>query len=140
MDASIRIKSNTKEIEVNDNGDCISLRLGDAEFINRFAEVMRYAQETAGKMSQNVPTGSSNEVLAFVETSKKECQKIASDIDECFGDEVCKKVFGDCVPDFDLLANFFSQISILIKKFGEERSKERQAYINKHTGKYKKKK
>lgn len=48
MDASIRLSTQAKTIEVNDNGDCISLRLGDADFTEKLVALMQEASNEAG--------------------------------------------------------------------------------------------
>lgn len=116
MDASIRIKPKIKEIEVNDNGDCIYIKTSDPAFINRLVEIMKYSKENADRLQKDFPCDSLENVQALTKASVDVCSKIAADIDELFGDEVCRKTFGSGTPDFGSLAEFFKKISEITKQ------------------------
>ena len=49
---------------------------------------------------------------------------IMHDIDEVFGAETCKKVFGDITPNPFMIADFFDQIGPIAEKYANGRTKE----------------
>lgn len=136
MDASIRVSNQSKQIEVNDNGDCIALRLGDADFTEKLVVLMREASSEAEELSNALPGNSPDEILEFTRKSKEACARYAAGIDEVFGDSVCEKVFGGVCPDFAALSEFFTKIAELIKQFETERREESRKRIEKYTKRY----
>ncbi len=60
-----------------------------------------------------------NNVLDLRETiSKEACEKI----DNIFGAEASRKIFGNILPDMYMIADFFEKISPFIEKYQKERS------------------
>lgn len=136
MDASIRVNSSDKQIEVNDDGDYITLRLGDAAFTNGLTQLIKEAQRCATELDA-MPSGDTPEETAkFTEASVEACNQIVEHIDGLFGADTCKKVFGDRTPDFAAFTEFFTQIAALVKKFEEERRMESEKRIAKYVSKY----
>lgn len=135
MDGSIRVKNQTKEIEVNDNGDSIRLQLGNPDFTNRLVTLMNRAHAASGELAEHTP-GSPDEVEEFVRKSAEVCANISAELDAVFDDEVTRKVFGEQTPDFAALSDFFTQIAALINQFEAERRKESEKRIAKYTAKY----
>ena len=121
MDGSIRVSTKTKRIEVNDDGECIEIKLGDAAFTNGLVTLIKEAQnavdELEGGPQDPRDTGA---VVGFTEKHAK----------------ACSKVFGDQNPDLTSLSDFFCQLAGLIQKFEGERRLEAGQRIAKYTAKY----
>lgn len=136
MDASIRVNSCDKQIEVNDDGDYITLRLGDAAFTNTLTQLVKDAQHRAVELNKKNPDATPDEAAAFASENEKMCVQIADRIDGLFGEGTRKKVFGDRVPDFTSITEFFTQIAALVKEFETARAAESAKRIAKYTVKY----
>lgn len=138
---NIRVDNGKRKIGVNDNGDYIEISVNDRELHSKFANLLDWLEkqqqiiEKKGKeLSRkhgNGPLISEDEdgkvevnasALVDVTSVETECHKECCEkIDEVFGKDTCKKVFGDVIPDFALIEEFFEQITPVLQKLSEER-------------------
>lgn len=118
---SIRV-SRGIEIEVNDNGETIVVNVEDQNFTERFYRLMKSLDEISTEMDSDMVKGADMQAQAkiLIERTKDLMEKI----DELFGKECCRKVFGDIIPSPVLLAEFFEQITPITKAYTEARQKE----------------
>ncbi len=137
---SLRVNNGAKRIEVNDQGECIEISANDANFYDRFAEMLRWLNAEEDKISafekeQAEKYGSENttdrllDEIRRVTTLYKEC---AERIDMIFGKDTCRKVFGNIVPDEILIGDFLDQITPIISKLAQERGQRFQAKYNRN--------
>ena len=137
---SLRVNNGIKRIEVNDQGECIEISANDANFYDRFAEMLRWLNAEEDKISafekeQAEKYGSENttdrllDEIKRVTTLYKEC---AERIDMIFGKDTCRKVFGNIVPDEILIGDFLDQITPIISKLAQERGQRFQAKYNRN--------
>lgn len=137
MDGSIRVSTKTKRIEVNDDGECIEIKLGDAAFTNGLVTLIKEAQIAVDELEGGPQDpGDAGAVVGFTEKHAKACSEICGKIDALFRDDVCRKVFGDQSPDLTSLSDFFCQLAGLIQQFEGERRREAGQRIAKYTAKY----
>lgn len=138
---SIKIDNGIRKIGVNDNGDYIELSVHDRDLQNRFANLLGWFDEQQKivdskgkeftKKHGDGPIISEDEegevkinTSAIIDATSietdfyKEC---CEKIDEVFGKDTCKKVFGDIIPDDVLITEFFEQIAPVLGKLAEER-------------------
>lgn len=141
--AGIRVNTGDKFIEVNDAGESITLRFSDQSFPTRvFAMIDRVqtvadsakAEEAALKEQYNGDTDNFIYMKALAEMNEKVHRSIMAEVDEVFGPETCRKVFGDIVPDLTLFEDFFSQLLPYFEKFSKERAEKLQKYSAVRTG------
>ena len=134
---SIRVNTGDKRIEVNDQGEFIILRFSDQSFPNRvFAMIDRVqavadnakAEEAALKEQCGGDTDSFTYMKALAEMNEKIHRSIMAEVDEVFGPETCRKVFGDIVPDLTLFEDFFNQMLPFFETFGKERAEKLKKY------------
>lgn len=119
IDGSIRIKSNLK-ISVNDNGEYILIPIEDAQFICKFYDMI----DNFSSLIDNVQSrceGKTEKEQVLVITD--ELQNITAELDYMFGENCCKKVFGDIVPTPYLLGDFFDQLIPIMSNYTDERQK-----------------
>lgn len=116
------------QVEVNDNGDIITLLVEDMQFMDGFYGIIDKFTQTAEKMSA-VKTESVREQLKLL---VEECRNLTQEIDLVFGDECCKKVFGDMVPSPYAMTDFFDQIAPILGKYANERQSKIGQKYNKH--------
>ena len=81
-------------IEVNDAGETITLNVEDTMFLDH---VTLMIERTKGRRAR---------------------------IDDIFGADTCRKVFGDTVPGPYMIADFFDQLMPIAEKYMDERQKE----------------
>lgn len=139
--AGIRVQSAIKKIEVNDNGEYISLNLGDSSFPERFFAMIDNIQKRAGDLQAQAAEiaekcGSESEaaVKAAASLYREFNQDITNEVDAMFGPETCRKVFGDIVPSFEMFDDFFNQLVPYIQEYGRERAARLSKYSAARTG------
>lgn len=120
-------------IEVNDNGDTITMNADDQQFVEKFYGLIdksdAIAKELGKKEMQQL---SDHEQLKVVIVKIKELMK---DIDVLFGTDSCKKIFGEIVPHPYLIADFFEQLKPIVKKHVDARQRKiAEKYNNKRKG------
>lgn len=141
---SFRISTGAKRIEVNDEGEYITLNLGDQSFLPRLSAIIdnfnaklpKY--ESRAKELDSVATENEQDdfkkLKAMAEYNEKIHRDLMTEVDEAFADEVCRKVFGNIVPSMDMFAEFFEQLSPYVQKFGQERATKMSKYSPNRTG------
>lgn len=138
---SIKVDNGVRKIGVNDSGDYIEISVNDRGLYSRFADLMDWFDKQQSVVEQkgkellkkhgDGPVIKENEdgevemnTSAIVDITKVEtdCYKECCEkIDDVFGENTCKKVFGDIIPDFVLIGEFFEQITPVLQKLAEER-------------------
>lgn len=138
---SIKIDNGVRKIGVNDNGDYIEISVNDGGLHTRFAELIAWfdkkQEEVHAKGEELVKKHGDGPIIsgeedgtvnintaAIVDVTNTEVEvykEISEKIDEVFGKDTCKKVFGDVIPNFVLISDFFEQMSPIMQKLSEER-------------------
>lgn len=121
--AGIRVKSNVIKIEVNDNGDFISLRK-DAEFVDALVKFNEGYQKMAKAFQQEYSKIDRSDIKKINDLVYAFSKQLHDDFDDLFGEDACKKVFGegikDVLPPADAVADFFTQLAPYIKDLKRE--------------------
>lgn len=134
--AGIRVSTSVKKIEVNDNGDCIELNFSDSTLQERFFcmlrgittranEAERKAEEIEKELGDNKFSIAEKQSVLYRQLN----EGIMNEVDDMFGADTCKHVFGDIVPSTEFFFDFFGQLM----PFFEEYSKERDAKLSKYS-------
>lgn len=139
----IRINNGIKRIEVNDNGDYITLSLDDSAFFDRFLslynnllKMANEADEKKNGMKQKYGENSdniefTNEAFSLYYGFSRD---MMGELDNLFGAGTCQKVFGDITPTFELYIDFFEQLKPLIDEFADEKKQRMNKYSAARTG------
>lgn len=138
---SIRIDSGAKRIEVNDNGDFIVLNFGDHNFPNKFFSLLDRVQTTFNGAEEKMRNaqkayadGSVDQMRVAAQMDLELHSEFAHEVDELFGPDTCKKVFGDIVPGIELIAEFFEALTPFFEDYGKKRAEKLSKYSAKRTG------
>ena len=141
---SFRISTGAKRVEVNDDGECITLNLSDQSFLPRLAAVIggfnaklpEYEAHAKELDALTAETEQDNfkKLSEISRYNEKIHRDLMTEIDGVFQDEVCRKVFGDIVPAMDMFTEFFDQLSPYVEKFGRERAAKVSKYSPNRTG------
>lgn len=132
---SLRIDNGTKKIDVNDAGEYIEFSIVNNDFFRAFFDLLRWfddqenrkeikeideqSDKVASEDGTEINYDAANNVLDLRDKiSKEACEKI----DNIFGDEASRKIFGGVVPDMYMIADFFEKISPFIEKYQKDRS------------------
>jgi len=139
--AGIRVNRGDKKIEVNDNGDYIVLNLSDSSFPDRFFSMVDRVQEradAAGEKAKEIEAkyeaGSEALIRATASLYRELHEGVMAEVDALFGQDTCKKVFGDIVPGIELFDDFFTQLMPYFEQFGKERAQRLSKYRADRTG------
>lgn len=118
------------KIEVNDNGDYITLNMADREFPKRFmtlfTNIKKKCEEMAAKAEELDKITAEEQLDAEIAVYRD----IMKEIDCLLGEGSCKKIFGDIVPDLFAITELFEQLLLLIQKYGNERKGQMQSKYN----------
>lgn len=144
---SLRIDNGLKKIDVNDAGEYIEFSVVDNNFFKAFFAMLRWFDEQENRKEINEMEEKSEKVVSVDENKinydmadnvldiremivKEACEKI----DNIFGAEASRKIFGRVVPDMYMIADFLYAITPFIEKY----QKEREQIINKKYSKSRK--
>lgn len=137
----IRVNNGAKKIEVNDNGDYITLDFGDNSFPDRFFALIDNVEKRsadaipeAQKIAEENEEGSEAFMRATAALWRKVHEEIMEEVDAFFGPGTCKKVFGDIVPGVELYDDFFQQLMPYFEEFSRERAAKLEKYSPARTG------
>ena len=126
------IKKGT-EVQVNDQGDTISCNFGSQEFYADFTDLVENLEKIKSYVAcEEFKKKSEREQLRIMIDKTHE---IMHDIDLVFGEQTCKKVFGDITPSPILITDFFDQMIPIAEKYAKGRNKELlEKYSRKRNG------
>ena len=113
---NIRIKNNIKKIEVNDDGDYITINFNDRSIPSKFYSLTEKFEEkrteAEKKLADIIKIENENQkARALFDLDLEIHNWLSKEVDNIFGEDTCKKVFGDIVPNIYLYIEFFEQIT-----------------------------
>lgn len=130
----IRIQRNVKQIEVNDNGEFITLDFDDLNLPYRYYGMLKKLEKDRVKFSAELakklkgkPSSICTEELVNAERELNIYFRDA--VDEVFGEGTCRKVYGDILPSLEMHMQFFD----LLRPYFEEEAKRRQERMSKYS-------
>lgn len=104
------------EVNVNDAGECIVVRVDDQLFQQQFYGLIGKLEELSDDSKK--PAEKEERLQVTIEKTRE----LMADIDKVFGANTCKKVFGNTVPSGYALADFFDQLIPIIQERNEIRN------------------
>lgn len=132
----IRAARNVKKIEVNDEGEFITLDFDDLELPYRYYGVLKKFEKDRAKFTNELaqklkdkPADICTEELVKAERELNVYFRDA--VDEVFGEGTCRKVYGDILPSIEMHLQFFDAL----RPYFEEAAKQRQEKMNKYSAK-----
>lgn len=124
---SLRIDNGVRVIEVNDNGDTITLKLGDSEFQKKAYAIQKSLAEKFKEIENAEDITDENDER--LEDFRKSMIK---SIDEWIGENTCQKVFGNISPSLLLLSYFLDDIIPYIVEYNNMQEKRSNQIMNKY--------
>lgn len=129
----LRVDSGIRNIEVNDNGDYISIPISDAAFYERFGALMKNFEQKQVEIEQKAselsekhkdkPDDDVDTIVDSIQLYADLCRYTCGELDKLFGEGCCKKVFfGIENPSMELIGDFFDQITPLLNQYAKERN------------------
>lgn len=139
----LRVDSGIKNIEVNDNGDYISIPISDAAFYERFGALMKNFEHKQVDIEQEAknlsekhkdkPDDDADAIVDSIQFYAELCRYTCDELDKLFGDGCCKKVFvGIQNPSVELIGDFFEQITPLLNQYAKERNQKIDLMYNRN--------
>lgn len=117
-------------VKVNDAGETITVNVEDQLFVDKFYNLI----EKIEKAREEVDTkefkelSERDQLKAVIEKTKV----VMNEIDELFGEDACRKVFGNIVPSLFLIADFFEQMTPIAEQYMDERQKKISSRYNRN--------
>lgn len=106
------------EIGVNDDGDTIFLDVENTLFINRYYHLL----ERVDKIIGSIDTKKEIKDAEFGDYVTDIMKQFVAELDECFGVDSCKKIFGEgVVPSPSALIDLFDQLTPIVDKYIKKR-------------------
>lgn len=129
----LRVDNGIKNIEVNDNGDYISIPISDAAFYERFGALMKNFEQKQAEIEQKAselserhkdkPDDDVDAIVDSIQLYSELCRYTCDELDNLFGEGCCKKVFvGIQNPSVELIGDFFEKITPLLNQYAKERN------------------
>ena len=130
----IRLQRNIKRIEVNNDGEFITLDFDDLNLPYRFYGMVRKFEkdcaEFAAKLAEKLKDGSPEETNDELINAERELNIYLRDaVDKVFGEGTCRKVYGDILPSVEMHLQFFEAL----RPYFEEEGKRRQQKMSKYS-------
>lgn len=130
----IRLQRNIKRIEVNDDGEFITLDFDDLNLPYKFYGMVRkfekdrvnFAAELEEKLKNGSPEDNTDELIAAERSLNV---YLLGAVDEVFGEGTCRKVYGNILPSVEMHLQFFDAL----RPYFEEEAKRRQRKMNKYS-------
>lgn len=116
------------EVKVNNKGETIILNVEDQQFAENFYQLVEMMEQTEAHMNSDAVKAMSEH--GQLKEMIQETRKIMAEIDRIFGENACKKVFGDIVPNMYLIADFFHKIEPIANKYMSKRREEINSRYN----------
>ena len=135
--AGIRVSTSVKKIEVNDQGEIITLNFSDNSFPDRFFAMLDSIQKRAEDVQaqeSEIREKGGGDARAAAALYRQFHEDIMGDVDALFGPDTCRKVFGDIVPGIELFDDFFTQLIPYFEEYGRERAEKLSKYSAGRTG------
>lgn len=135
--AGIRVSTSVKKIEVNDQGEFITLNFSDNSFPDRFFAMLDSIQKRAEDVQaqeSEIREKGGGDARAAAALYRQFHEDIMGDVDALFGPDTCRKVFGDIVPGIELFDDFFTQLIPYFEEYGRERAEKLSKYSAARTG------
>ena len=140
----ITLQSGVKQIQVNENGDCITFDARDQGFTERFMNLLKdFTNKKAEydaeiKELQSMPCDTEEQqiarAIAALEFNSIVCNWMAEQINAVFQDDVKQKVFGDITPTGEAWAEYLYQLAPIVQMAKAEQSERVRKYTAKYTG------
>lgn len=139
----LRVDSGIKNIEVNDNGDYISVPISDASFYERFGSLLKSFEQKQAEIEQKAfalsekhkdkPDDDVDAIVGSIQLYSELCHYVCEELDKLFGEGCCRKVFeGIQNPSVELIADFFEQITPLLSQYAKERNQKIDLMYNRN--------
>lgn len=122
----IRIQRNVKHIEVNDNGEFITLDFNDQSLPYRFVQTMKDIYAKQQEFEKKLADGGN--MYTVIELEHEINLYFKEKIDLLFGEDTCRKVYGDILPSIEMHIDLLNQLT----PYFEEYTKMRREKMNKY--------
>lgn len=114
----LSIKSkNIVKIEVNDDGEYITINFADADFPKRFYQFYNNMKKKIDSIQKDREKFNESDVEQQLEYYAALHRELMQEVDGMFGEDTCRKVFGDITPNISLISDFFEQLFPIMEKY-----------------------
>lgn len=120
-DAEIKVNNWVKTIKINEQGDTISINIGDASLSKNIMVLLADLQKISEDLSNLNDKFTDDQLLEKLDYMNLKISESSEKIDLFFGAGTCMKVFKTNTPYIDDIIDFITQICELIEKFTGEK-------------------
>lgn len=132
MAETLRINVDNVVLEVNDNGETITLPLGDERFTKKLYAYVDAMQQNAKKIEESRSSGS---IIDIIDADIGFHQSLRDEFDTVFGKGAYTKVYGeDILVGVEYILQFIDQIMPYIEKHNNKRVERLSKYSANRVG------
>lgn len=138
-EAEIKVNRWNKVIKINEEGDTITINVGDSTLVSRFLKLLHDIQNVSKEISEQAKINpeDSDALLNSLELIEEKQNDIISKIDEFFGKDTCYKIFKTNTPHICDIIDFMFQMYDIIEKFSGQKLDSFEAIQNRFINKQK---
>lgn len=131
----IRLQRNIKRIEVNDEGEFITLDFDDLDFPYRYYGMIKRLEKERAALAEKAakPIGK-DELEELADEERRLNISFRDAVDEVFGEGTCRKVYGDILPSLETHLQFFNALRPYFAREAERRRARMNKYNAGRTG------
>lgn len=128
----IRIQRNVKRIEVNDEGEYITLDFNDQSLPYRFVQTMKDIYAKHQEFEKNISGG--DNLYSVIEIEYEINLYFKEKIDMLLGENTCRKIYGDILPSIEMHMELLNQLAPYFEEYAETRREKMKKYDAGRTG------
>ena len=128
----IRIQRNIKRIEVNDDGEYITLDFNDQSLPYRFVQTMKDIYAKHQEFEKKISDG--DNLYNVIELEHEINLYFKEKIDLLFGKDTCRKVYGNILPSIEMHIDLLNQLTPYFEEYAKARQEKMSKYNAGRTG------
>lgn len=128
----IRVQRNVKQIEVNDEGEFITLDFNDQSLPYRFVQTMKEIFAKYQEFEKKISGG--DNLYSIIELEHEINLYFKEKIDQLLGKDTCRKVYGDILPSIEMHIDLLNQLTPYFEEYSRTRREKMNKYNAGRTG------
>lgn len=127
----LRLNRDIVVLDVNDEGETITLQLADQSIPYKLKKLVRTLEEKSNELAELANTAEPDDIID--RQYEFDCY-VRKEFDDIFGEGTCRKVFGNILPPIWQYIDFINAITPYFQKYSEQRADRLSKYSPNRTG------
>lgn len=130
----LRLNRDIVVLDVNDEGETITLQLADQSIPYKLKKLVRTLEEKSNELLAELVDTDMAEPDDIIDRQYEFDCYVRKEFDDIFGDGTCRKVFGNILPPIWQYIDFINAITPYFKRYSEQRADRLSKYSPDRTG------